>query len=262
MKILHIWDLAGVANITAKFMDRLYGTESYVMTRRVFDQFGWNIYTKPLNDGATMFILKSLLKAREYDIIHVHALDKVVPFLKILYRKPVVIGYYGSSMRERWKARKKQWSRADLILYSTKDLLTDETPKEAMWFPCPIDTDLFYPRPDFHRGTAVSFEYDANDLATKYAQNFGLMLTISKRNVSYLEMADFLSRYEFYIDVKRWRGKVTEAVSKAGLEAMACGRKVIRWDGQVVSGLEPEHRAENAVGRLYEIYRNLLKGCV
>jgi len=259
MKVLHVWDLAGVANIIAKFMDRLYGTESYVMSRKVFDEFGWNIYTTPMNDGATMFVIKALLKARKYDIIHVHWLDKIVPFLKILYHKPVVIGYYGTSTRSTWKVRRKKWSRADLILYSTQDLVTDETPKEAKWFPCPIDTDLFYPRPHINRGTAVTFEYEANDLVNQYARNYGLALTISKRNVPYLKMADFLSQYEFYIDVKRWRGKVTEALSKTGLEALACGCKVIRWDGQIMRELAPEHRAENAVMKLYEIYQSLLK---
>lgn len=259
MKILHIWDLAGVANIIAKFMDRLYGTESHVMSRKAFDEFGSNIYTSPMNDGAVMFYIKALLKAREYDIIHVHALDKIIPFLKIFHNKLVVINYYGSSMRTKWKVRRRQWSRADLVLYSTQDLVTDETPREAMWLPCPIDTDLFYPRPHNTHGTAVTFEYEANDLANKYARNHGLTLTISKRIVPYLKMADFLSQYEFYIDVKRWRGKVTEAISKTGLEALACGCNIIRWDGQIVSELSPEHRAENLVRKLYEIYQGILK---
>jgi len=259
MKVLHVWDLAGVANIIAKFMDRFYGTESYVMSRKAFDKFGCNIYTPPIDHGATMFYIKAFLKVRKYDIIHVHQLDKIVPFLKIFYNKPVIISYYGSSIRIKWKARRKQWSRADLILYSTQDLFTDETPKEAMWFPCPINTDLFHPRPHNTHGTAVTFEYEANDLAAQYARNYDLTLTISKRNVPYLKMADFLSQYEFYIDVKRWKGKVTEAISKTGLEALACGGKIIRWDGQIVTELSPEHKAENAVKKLYEIYQGLSK---
>lgn len=39
MRILHVWNTAGVASVIAKFMDRLLGTKSLVVHRRAFDLF-------------------------------------------------------------------------------------------------------------------------------------------------------------------------------------------------------------------------------
>jgi glycosyltransferase involved in cell wall biosynthesis len=258
---LHVWDVAGVANIIAKFMDKTCGTQSYVIARKAFDPFGLNLYSKPIDSGAKMFVFRALLKARRYDIIHVHTLDKIVPHLKLLYKKPVVLGYNGSDIRYKWNARRKFWSKADLVTYSTLELATAETPLEALWIPCPIDTELFFPQPNRKVvGTALSFEYRANDLAKEYAEKHGLLLTIKQRDVPYLSMPTLLANYEFYIDVKKdTDGKVSEALSKTGLEALACGCKVIRWDGQIMSGLPEEHRAENVARKLYGIYQSFLK---
>jgi hypothetical protein len=260
MKILHIWDVCGIANTIAKFMDRTFGTSSRVISRKAFDPFGLNTYTKPLESGAKVFVLKAILEARKYDILHVQTLDKIIPYLNILYHKPVILSYYGSDIRDKWKPRQKLWSHADLILYSTQELLTSETPKQALWFPCPIDTELFYPRDSASPETAVTFEYNANDLATKYATEKGLALTIRKRSVRYQEMPDFLSKFEYYVDVKRSKdGELSKAMSKTGLEALACGCKAIRWDGQVMSELPEEHKAENTVRKLHEFYQILLR---
>jgi len=182
----------------------------------------------------------------------------MVRLLKIIYRKPVVISYYGSDIRNKWKERQKQWSRADLILYSTKDLRTDETPKKATWLACPIDTDLFYPKPLKKRGTALTLGYGADDLANQYALEKGLTLTVIKRSMPYKKMGDLLSQYEYYIDVKRKDGQVIEAISKTGLEALACGRKVIGWEKQIVTELPQENRPENVVRKLYSLYQDLL----
>lgn len=258
MKVLHIWDVAGVANTIAKFMDRLHRTESYVMSRKKFDPFGLNTYTKPLNYGATRFFVSALLKARKYEVAHVHAWDKIIHPLKMLYRKPIVISYYGSDIRNKWKARQKNWSHADTITFSTQELFNEESPKTAIWMPCPVDTDLFYPRSKRKAGTALTFSYEADNLANEYARRNKLTLTNIKRNIPYPQMADLLSQYEYYIDVKEGKGKVTKALSKTGLEALACNCKVIRWDGKIVEKLPEEHKAENVARKLYEIYLNLL----
>jgi hypothetical protein len=261
MRVLHIWDVAGVANVIAKFMDKIYGTESYVISRKAMDPFGLNLYTKPIDCGAKMFVFRALTKARKYDIVHSHNLDRVVPFLKLLYKKPVIAGYYGTRIRYKWDARRKFWRKADLITYSTPDLLTEQTPKNAKRIPCPVDTELFFPQPASSAAdTALHFEYAASDLAREYAEKHGLSLTTKQRNVPYLSMPSLLVQYEYYVDVKRdTNGKLTEAVSKTGLEALACGCKVIRWDGQVLEGLPEEYRAENVAKQLYEIYKVFLK---
>jgi hypothetical protein len=41
LKILHIWNTAGVGSVIAKFMDSMYPTESQVVMRKEFDKFGF-----------------------------------------------------------------------------------------------------------------------------------------------------------------------------------------------------------------------------
>ena len=45
-----------------------------------------------------------------------------------------------------------------------------------------------------------------------------------------------------------------ESLSKTALEALACGLKVIRWDGRVVSGLPEDHRPERVAEVVWRIY--------
>jgi len=37
LKVLHIWNTAGVGSIIAKYMDKTFGTESWVIMRKRFD---------------------------------------------------------------------------------------------------------------------------------------------------------------------------------------------------------------------------------
>ena len=39
LKVLHIWNTAGVGSIIAKYMDKIYGTKSRVVMRKSFDKF-------------------------------------------------------------------------------------------------------------------------------------------------------------------------------------------------------------------------------
>ncbi|MBS7606180.1 glycosyltransferase, partial [Candidatus Bathyarchaeota archaeon] len=139
MRILHIWNTAGVASVIAKFMDRLFGTKSLVVHRRAFDPFGVTTYGELWDCGAKTFALKCLVLARKFDIIHIHSFDKLIPYLKFLYpNKPIVLHYHGSDIRGKWLQKEKRWSKADAILYSTQDVVNEETPKIAIYSPNPV----------------------------------------------------------------------------------------------------------------------------
>jgi len=147
MRVLHIGNTAGVGSIIAKHMDKLFGTESWIVNRRVFDSYGFTTQGELWDVGPSMFALKSLLKARKFDIVHLHFFDKFVPYLKLLYpKKPVILHYHGSDIRGKWGLRRKYWSKADSILYSTLDLPDKETPEYAVYMPNPVDTEIFFPR--------------------------------------------------------------------------------------------------------------------
>ncbi|MEM4311500.1 MAG: hypothetical protein QXX95_03840 [Nitrososphaerales archaeon] len=265
LKVLHIWNTAGVASIIAKYMDRIYETKSWVIMRKKFDKFGLTSYGECWDTNAKIFTLRALWKAKNYSLIHVHAFDRIVPLIKFLYpRKPLVLHYHGSDIRGKWNLRRRYWSKADFIIVSAPDMLKG-APSEALYLPNPVDTELFYIRGKPEPKTAFHFSYYADDLAKKLAEKYGLTLTIHNREenpIPYKTLSLFLSSYEYYIDVKRDLSNLNllKEISKTGLEALACGCKVIRWDGSIMEGLPPEHYPEVVVRKLWEIYRLLLRG--
>lgn len=253
MKILHIWNTAGVASTLAKFMDRIFGTQSAVMYRKAFDRFGYTIYGELLDCGAKEFVIRALLRTLKYDIIHVHSLDKLIPLIRLLNpRKPIVLHYHGSDIRGRWKEKRRYWSQPNtVVLVSTPDLL-EGAPNEVIYLPNPVDTDLFHPDHSIYRKprSALAFRCYIDEAKVRaYAEAYGLELTILERKYPYLEMPKILSSYEYFIDKTE-----LPSMSKTGLEALACGTKVIRWDGEIVARLPDEHKPENVVGKLYSIY--------
>jgi len=262
MKILHVWNTAGVGSVIAKYMDRLFGTQSSVVYRRVFDPYGLTTYGELWDCGAKMFVLRCLLKARRFDIVHVHSLDKIVPLLKMLYpEKSIVLHYHGTDIRGKWTLKQKYWSKADLILYSTMDLLDDETPKYAVYTPNPVDTEIFHPadtKPS--PKTAFHFSYNADDIAAKYAEKHGLKLTIYDKEkqgaIQHSRVPEVLCRYEYYIDVKRTADGILikGPLSKTGLEALACGLKVITWNSEIIKGLPLENHPENIAEQICNLY--------
>jgi hypothetical protein len=118
MKVLHIWNTAGIGSIIAKYMDRLFGTKSLVVHRRVFDPYGFTTYGELWDCGAKMFALKCLWLARKFDIVHVHSFDKLILFLKFLYpKKPVVMHYLGSEIRGKWILKRLCEFRFDIKFF-------------------------------------------------------------------------------------------------------------------------------------------------
>lgn len=242
-------------------MDRIYETHSWVITRKKFEIVDHTTYGEISKLGAKLFTLKALLMARNYDIIHVHAFDKMIPYLKLIYpRKKIFLHYRGADIRGIWDIKFKYWSKADQIFVSTEDLL-DGAPSGTMHIPRAVDTDFFYPRGTSNPGTAFSIPYMADDLALKYAEENDLVLIFGgglETPIKYTKFSEVLSKYEYYIDVKRSKGKILEALSKTGLESLACGLKVIKWNGEIVNGFPEKNHPERVVEKLYSIYLEVL----
>jgi|Deesub1362B_J571_1020462.scaffolds.fasta_scaffold07581_2 hypothetical protein len=262
MRVLHIWNTAGVASTLAKWQKKLFGWDTWVVTRKNFDKFGLTIYGETWNTLAKVFKAKILLLSRKYDIIHVHSLDEIVPLLKKIYRKkPVVLHYHGTDIRNLWKEKSNRWSKADLLLVSTPDLL-ERAPKHAIYLPSPIDTDLFKPLRLHNDNTALYIEYNARDLAEFYAEKYGLKLTIHDRSsdpIPYSQMSKFLNEFSWYIDTRRDKnGNLLKNLSKTALEALACGLKVIEWDGKILNELPDNHKPEQVVKKLRDLYLEIL----
>lgn len=259
-RVLHIWNTAGVGSVIAKFADRDFGTRSTVITRRAADRVGLTSYGTSYDDGPARFFLRALRAAGSADVVHVHSLDRVVPWVRRLYGKPVVMHYHGTDINGKWEAKRSRWSKADYIAVSTPNLL-DGAPPTAVHVANPVDTDFFTPRAgERPPGSAVSFRYGMDQEAEDAAKKLGLKLTwLDRWSVKHGEMPGVLSGYSYYIDMRRPPGAVVaRSVGKAALEALACGCKVVDWSGSVLSGLPAENEPHRVAARWHEIYSQLL----
>ena len=260
-KVLHVWNTAGVASVIAKFTDRDFGSRSKVITRRAVDRVGLTTYGTAYPDGAARFFARALFMARSADLVHVHSLDRVVPWLKLLYSKPVVMHYHGTDIEGRWQEKEGRWKKADCVAVSTPNLL-EGAPPSAVHVPNPVDTDLFRPMPgERDPNSAVSFRYGMDVEAEAIAKKLGLNLVMLDRwSVRYEQMPQTLSRYAYYIDMRKPpEHVVARSVGKAALEALASGCKVIDWEGRINEGLPAEHDPNSVAGKWNDIYVALLK---
>ncbi len=261
MRVLHVWSVAGVAEIIAKYMDRLTGTESKVLVRRKFDKFGYNAQSRA--DGPYVFTARAILEARKHDIVQVHNWDRVVPLLGRFSSAPRVLTYHNFNIANEWTARERYWSRTDARVIATPGL--SEKVRGAIFIADPVDTEAFYDKREHQKGTALHTEYGATGEAEALAKDRGLEFTVLRRDkepVPHSEMPAILNRFEYYIDVKRSPSispDVIPATSKTCLEALACGCKVIRWDGRVLEGVPDENRPENVARRYFDLYSGLLE---
>lgn len=256
MRVLHIHNIAGVACVIAKFMDKTFNTESLVVMRKAFDRFGVTTYGQTWNCGPKIFTIKCLWLARKFDVIHVHDFDKIVPWLKRLYHnKPIILHYHGTRIRNRWKEREQFWSKADAILVSTPDLLKD-APKHAIFIPNPVDTDLFTLKNHRPKNTALYIvkHQEGEDLKwpLNIAENLNLRVHIHDRvtnPIPHLKLPQFLNDFEYYID-----RNYVPSLSKTALEALACGLKVIDYNRELVRELPEQHEPQNVTPQLYKLY--------
>ena len=245
----------------AKYTDRLHGTASEVVTRRAADPMGLTTYGRTFPDGPSRFVLRALSMAGGFDVVHVHSLDRVVPWLKVLRRgKPVILHYHGTDILGRWNEKKGRWERADFVAYSTPNL-AEGAPVRAVQVPNPVDTELFHPREGERRtGSALAIRYGMDDAVKAKARELSLDLTIVDRgSVPYSQMPALLSMFEYFIDFRRPPGfdRPVMSMGKAALESLASGCKAIGWEGEVQEGLPEEHRPESVAARWFEAYGRL-----
>ncbi len=264
MRVLHIWNTAGVPSVIAKFMDRTLDTKSWVMTRRAHDPFGFTTVGTRSDHGPTVFALTCLAEARRYDLVHVHDWYAIIPWLKRFTSRPVVFTAHSLRFKYGWASWAGQIGRADRVTAVSRNLLLG-APAGTTFTPNPVDTDIFTDRGAHAPGTALYVLYNALEEARQYASSLGIpkldTLDRWKEPVPYAEMPALLSKYEYFIDIRRSvkvSDEIIDMVSKNALEALASGCKVVRWDGTVIEGLPEENRPERAVRLYYEIYRQLL----
>lgn len=230
VKILHVWNTAAVPATLAKYQEK-FGHETAVVFRNYLYQHLFQFPGQAWNCSAKKFILKTILQARKYDIIHVHYLDYLCTILKRLYpRKKVVLTYHGSDIRNRYEERKKHFTKADLVCVSTPDLVYDDS---FVYLPSPVDLETFQRVNGSVKNTAFflwhDYSHNAFNIVKRETQKRDLRLLIldyPKDIVPYTIFPRVLEIFEYYYDVKEQFGRINPAMSMTGLQALALGCKV------------------------------------
>jgi glycosyltransferase involved in cell wall biosynthesis len=265
LRILHIWDTAGVSGTLAKYQ-RLRGLHVDVITRPNFDPMDINKfygdYVIPSNGKD--FLLYSIMISRHYDIIHVHSLPSYVQKIKVIHpKKKVLLHIHGKDDCE--KANKTLYNLADVVITATPDLQEHLKDKDKIFYlPNMVDTDHFKPYSSNRRKGAITFSIRYLDMDKTrsyleqrgYACNFDV-IDREKTTIPYKDMPAFLSQFEEYIDVKFFQGDILKASSKTGLEALACGLRVINWQGKRLTELPYHHRPEYVMRECMRCYQQI-----
>ena len=77
-----------------------------------------------------------------------------------------------------------------------------------------------------------------------------------KKPVLYKDMPEFLSNYEYFVDLKLVYSnkKPMPAFGLTGLQALSLGLKVINFEAKVKFGMPEEHQPENVISNIMKYY--------
>jgi len=296
VRILHIWDQAGVACILAKYQ-RLQSHETKVILIGAPDKYGiYKFYEEYISNSKLEELVEKCLEESELaDVIHIHS--RVDILLKVRRKfgrsKKIILHYHGTDIRRLYGRenqvpcrlhlsnivlnsrtmakvlRKKQFHiraqrLADVVIVSTPDLLP--LVSNAIYLPNPIDTDHFTADKFFSKprgARALTMDTEAIDIgfSLNYCKQHNVNQEIDVYNrikdpIMYKDMPAFLNKYGLYVDVRYVDGNILENLSKTALEALGCGLQVLDYQLKYHCGLPIEHYPINVISRLSSIYSN------
>jgi hypothetical protein len=212
MRILHVWDQAGVAFVLAKYQS-LQGQDSKAIMVREYDKYGIGRFYNEYVIDVTLeeFVQRSLEEAHSADIVHIHSRSDMVVRLRNEFgnSKKIILQYHGTDIRGIKKQKlphrsklsdlavrgifayrrvrdtilfkKKIHSQAqrltDAVIVSTPDLIP--LVSNAIYLPNPIDTDHFTPDKIFSKpesARALTMDTEAIDirLALNYCKQYNV----------------------------------------------------------------------------------------
>jgi len=258
-KILHINNTAGVGSLIIK-----------ELSSRPYYRFDMSVYgkndpfhftpAKYVSNNKVLYYIKTLLKTYGNDLIHIHARDRFLKYLKPL-GTPIILHYHGTDIRGRWKEKEHVYREATRVIVATHDLLQG-APGSVVYIPNPIDRDHFKPLPSLEGNRAFTFSHDADDLARGIAKRYGVPLDIIPRGRPYQDLPAVMADYRYYVDVKRANGEILprsgyDFLSKTALECLSRGLTVLR-DNQTISDFPEEHDSKKVAESWDRLYRETI----
>ena len=268
MRVLHIWNTAGVGSLISKHLKR-NNIDSVVLMRKGYDPFGMCEYygDTELNMSGGSFISHAINTAKDFDIIHVHGLYRIVDRLRSIYpKKKIILQHHGTELTTGDINELIHYYKfVDEIITSTSDLNSylnrykiDNTLIENA-----VDTELFKPieRSKFKPALMFDIRYVDHDSSIAFAQSHCdwdiNVIDRESNHVMYSEMPIFLNQYSKFIDVKcyEWTDfNPGQAYSKTGRESLACGLDVLNYKGEIVRGLPKEFTPEYQIKNIIDLY--------
>lgn len=236
-----------------------------ILTRRGIEDHGvrWSIPGR-----VWRFKLNVLWYANGFDIVHVHDYDDVLAWLKRVYpKKPLLLTYHGTQIRDLWKERKKFHQYCDKITVVSKDLYDNSSEDDVSLVLNAPDSQLFQRINEFIPNTAFYSHIEINRPELRIemkelASEKQLCLRIQDRKIwkiPYLSFPRFLELFEFVFDYKTSnKGMPIPALSLLALQQLSLGGNVIHW-GKKISTLPKEHTLEKMINNYLKIYEELLE---
>jgi hypothetical protein len=267
MKILHIWDIGGDSYLLAKYQNKL-GHKSEVIKRAGYNPYGIVEFYNGIEQKTILssgeFYLNALWKSRNFDILHVHCIYKLVPILRRFYpKKKIVLHYHGSDCRMTSpKKRLKAEQMSDCVLLSTPDL--KKYVPEGQYVPNPIDTEHFkHATPKSTKAFTIlvrknKLENIKNFLSDKeYDIEFDV-INSGESPIPYSKIPNLFSKYGIYMDLKfSYDGKIIPSMSNTGRQALAQGLKVLNYELKIIDEFPKQFEPENVVSVIEKIYAEL-----
>lgn len=269
MKILYLWDTAGVFSPVAKWLNE-NGHEAKIVMRTDFDPFG---QTAALKENAVMvegrarnFYTESARQIRSFkpDLIHVSGSLTLLTLARaVSWRAMIVMSFHGTDIR--YLETPPEVKLAEVVHVTTQDLS-----QYGVWIDRPIDS-MFYYRGGRVPNTAVmmyaDFYYaDKRELAREWCEERGIELTVINRSdpdfipIPNAQMPEYLSTFEYFLDWKDQKGDIY-ALSKTALEALACGC-LVSHDENPDEYINPETFRNTHPSDYLDLYNTLEKPSV
>jgi len=273
-----MWNTASHGTILSKVMNKYDGVFSKVIANTLKNQNSSDDLISIKNPKIR--VAYGLLYAKNFDIINIHTIDKLVPLFKKIYpEKKIVMTYHGSEIRSnnyegrssidlsngkrnQWHLREKYWKYADSIIVSTPDLLYG-APDYVHYIPAPIDRSIWKRNSDYIEKTALYTQNiwgkqgEADKIAYNWAKKNKINLSIldkTKEIIPYQDYPRFLEKFEYYIDVKQdLNGEILESLSSSALQFLSLGGKVFHIN-RIYRKFPKEADSINVAKKIFNIY--------
>jgi len=263
-RVLHISGVAGVGSLLTMY--RKIGSSFFVDRKNLSASMNLWYGGKPFPNMKKL-MMWAVLAMQNYDIIHIHGFEILIPVFK-LFGKKVVLHYHGSDINI--KSRNNNVFRiicrslADVILIGDPKMKPKVIGKKQITFlPNMTDTKSFSNVHINKNGKALCFISKNLDIDATKKFNSEI-----KREITYYDMnkdgmidirnmPEFLADYEYYIDNKVTDfGEYMDLISSTGLQALSLGLKVIH-NGHEITQFPEHYKPEIIIKKLEGIYESL-----